>query len=161
MLVLGVEYQTSDVERICGVKRVRLQTWLSNGWIIPSIKKASGHGTRNIFSENDLYRIVFFKQAVESGISRKAAGQFVPGMKELFREQVTKPILKAIEPGCTDKIRLRKIVGIIFFRRDGEVISSHMVDGDTQLNSFEDFKQCDDAIVLNIQALIEKVSKSL
>ena len=66
-----MEFYTSEVERICEIKRNRLQVWLSNGWIIPSVQVASGHGTRNIFNEVDLVVISVFKHLVETGLSRK------------------------------------------------------------------------------------------
>jgi DNA-binding transcriptional MerR regulator len=67
-------FYTSDVTRITGVKRNRLQVWLDKGWMTPSIQKARGQGTRNIFSLHDLYVIALFKKLVEIGVPRKFVG---------------------------------------------------------------------------------------
>jgi DNA-binding transcriptional MerR regulator len=77
------QFLTSDVTRITGVKRNRLQVWLDKGWITPSIQKAQGQGTRNIFSLHDLYVIALFKKLVEIGVPRK----FVGICTQKFQEQ--------------------------------------------------------------------------
>ncbi len=72
-----MEFLAGDIERITGVKRNRLQQWLERGFIAPSIQMASGHGTRNIWSRNDLYTIALFKKITESGLSRKVVSDFL------------------------------------------------------------------------------------
>ncbi len=158
--IINKKYQTSDVERVCQVKRVRLQTWLSAGWIVPSIQKASGHGTRNIFSENDLYKIAFFKRAIESGISRNAAAQFVPGIEEILAHD-NKAVVQNLTDGTTGDLRADQVMACIFFRREGKVLASHLLTIGSDLISFSEFKESDDAIILNIRGLIEEVMKRL
>lgn len=68
-----MSYQAADIERICKIKRLRLHTWVAEGWITPSVQKASGHGTRNIWSRTDLYKIMLLKRLIENGFHRKAA----------------------------------------------------------------------------------------
>jgi hypothetical protein len=72
-----MEFLAADIERILEVKRNRLQQWLERGYIIPSIQVASGHGTRNVWSRNDLYTIALFKKITESGLSRKLVSDFL------------------------------------------------------------------------------------
>jgi len=69
------DFFASEVTKITGVKLNRLQPWMERGFIEPSIQKATGHGTRNIFSRDDLYKIQLFKEMVEKGISRKLAAE--------------------------------------------------------------------------------------
>ncbi len=77
----------SDVETVTGVKRIRLQQWLKAEYLTPSIEKASGHGTRNVFSLNDLFSIELFKRLVELGTSREWASWIVNNtVGELFNE---------------------------------------------------------------------------
>jgi DNA-binding transcriptional MerR regulator len=73
-MAMDEQFYTSDVTRITGVKRNRLQVWLDRGWIIPSIKKAQGQGSRNIFGLHDLYVIALFKKLVGIGVPRKFVG---------------------------------------------------------------------------------------
>ncbi len=68
-----MSFQASDIQRICGVKRLRLHQWMEEGFISPSIQRASGHGTRNVWSKSDLYRILLLKRLIENGFHRKAA----------------------------------------------------------------------------------------
>ncbi len=77
-MVAPMEFFAADVKRICHVKRNRLQTWLERGFIIPSIQKASGHGTRNIFSISDLYKIALFRHLIEKvKLSRERASDLI------------------------------------------------------------------------------------
>ena len=85
-ITLNMEFFAGDVEKICGVKRNRLQVWMEKGWIIPSIKRADGHGTRNIFNLINLFQISLFKKAVENGISRKVAADFLPRLLIYFKD---------------------------------------------------------------------------
>ena len=58
---MSMQFQMNEITQITEVTRDRLKQWLKLGWIIPSVKKASGPGSRNIFNLNDLYRIAIFK----------------------------------------------------------------------------------------------------
>jgi DNA-binding transcriptional MerR regulator len=80
-----MEFLASDVEKICGVKRNRLQVWMEREWIVPSGEKADGHGTRNKFSEADLYEILMFKELVESGLSRAAVAELKIPVSDLVK----------------------------------------------------------------------------
>jgi DNA-binding transcriptional MerR regulator len=68
-------YSTLDVVKILGIPRERLREWLSRGFVTPGIQEASGAGTKALFKPEDLYRIMLFKQLVESGVSRETASQ--------------------------------------------------------------------------------------
>jgi hypothetical protein len=68
-------YSTLDIVRTLGIPRERLREWLSRGFITPGIQQASGAGTKALFGQEDLYRIMLFKQLVESGISREMASK--------------------------------------------------------------------------------------
>lgn len=51
--------------------------WWMRGFIYPSIQKANGPGTKNIFSVVDVYRIKLFKNLIEFGFSRQKASEIV------------------------------------------------------------------------------------
>ena len=72
-----MEFYASDVTKITGVKRLRLHQWIEQGFLRPSIQEASGHGTRNIYSRADLYKIALFKKLVESGLQRKRVAEII------------------------------------------------------------------------------------
>jgi len=70
-------FEASDIEKITGINRPRLQQWLEKGFIIPSIQVASGPGTRNIYSIEDVYKIAGIKKIIEFGFTREKAAHLV------------------------------------------------------------------------------------
>jgi hypothetical protein len=68
-------YTTFDIEKKLGIPRNRLQQWLDRAIITPSIEQARGHGTKNRFSRNDLYRLELFQRLVRCGFSRREASE--------------------------------------------------------------------------------------
>lgn len=66
-------YLAKDVFEITGVKRNRLHVWIERGFISPSIQRANGTGTRNIWSKKDIKKIKKFRKLVELGYSRRLA----------------------------------------------------------------------------------------
>jgi hypothetical protein len=71
------KFTTFDIEKKLGLQRNLLAQWIMRGYITPSIARAKGLGTRNIFSRNDLYRIMLFKKLVETGIRRDEAKFYI------------------------------------------------------------------------------------
>ena len=71
------EYSTFDIIRILDIPRERLQDWMNRNFIIPSIRKAEGKGTKNVFSRNDLYGIELFSFLINNGIKRKVASSLI------------------------------------------------------------------------------------
>lgn len=68
-------YQAKDVAKITKMTPERVRELLYRGYIKPSIKKADGPGTQNIFSRNDLYGIKMFDCLVSKGFQRKHAAK--------------------------------------------------------------------------------------
>lgn len=84
------KYTTTDVSKL-GIKRERLKEWMAKGFIEPS-KKASGPGTKNLFTRLDLYQIKLFAYVVECGFSREdtafRTGVFSRAQKSLRDETI-------------------------------------------------------------------------
>lgn len=146
------EFQMMDVEKICVLKRTRLQTWMERGWIIPSIQKATGHGTRNIFSRDDLYKIMAFKYMLEGGLTREVAAE----------------LIKAVEGGVDGDW----LCDIIIFTRTGEKVNSQSLlvsDAVRKDKKFQwalapnlfpsMFEEWDDLYILNFKKIREAVDK--
>jgi hypothetical protein len=66
-------HTTFTIKKKLGIKIDRLKDWMDRGFIKPSIKLASGPGTKNLFSIEDLYRIKLFKLLIEKGFNRETA----------------------------------------------------------------------------------------
>lgn len=71
------EFTTFDFDKKLGVQRNVMAQWIMRGYIVPSVTRAKGLGTRNLFSRNDAYRIVLFKKLVETGIRRDEAKYYI------------------------------------------------------------------------------------
>jgi hypothetical protein len=78
------QFTTSDITRIFGLKIERQKNWLKEGYIEPSIRKADGHGTKNIFSLEDLYFIALFQHLIQkNGFARGQAAVRVKLIRNL------------------------------------------------------------------------------
>ena len=72
------EYSTIDVCKILDIHRQRLREWLPYFMdTIPSIQKAEGTGTKNLFSRWDIYAIEIYLRLVETGRNRFQANTFI------------------------------------------------------------------------------------
>jgi DNA-binding transcriptional MerR regulator len=72
-----VGYHTSDVTRITGVNRNTLQVWIDCKFITPGVQEAAGSGSKNVFTTEDLHRIVLFKNLTDWGFARKEAAKYI------------------------------------------------------------------------------------
>jgi len=72
-----MKYLMADVTKTTGVSHHRMVKWMQLDYIKPSLGCASGSGTRNIFSRNDLYKIAVFKYMIENGWYRDEAGKII------------------------------------------------------------------------------------
>lgn len=79
-----MEFRKTDVEKILGIKRTKLQEWINFGLVQP-FKGAPGQGVPNIFHEVDLYIINFLELTIFRGISRKKAADMVEAFRRTFR----------------------------------------------------------------------------
>jgi len=74
---MSQEFTTFEIEKRLGIQRNLLAQWLMRGYIVPSVSRATGLGTKNLFSRNDLYKISLFKMLVETGIRRDEAKDYI------------------------------------------------------------------------------------
>lgn len=74
---MSMTFKMGEITKLIDVDRNRLKEWIARGWVKPSIKRASGHGTPNVFDRENLYEIALFKKMIESGLSRAVIGDFI------------------------------------------------------------------------------------
>ena len=142
-----MEFYTSDVEKLCGVKRPRLQSWMERGWITPGMQKAGGHGVKNIFSRGDLIMISFFRTAVESGLPRKTVAEFAKKLKIFLRKLDISSEIS--QPGLS--------MYIIVFRKSGEIIAEYFMPFPMLKPGNEKiWDDADDFIGINMSHVIDK-----
>lgn len=63
-----MNFRYADVERITGVKRLRLHHWMKEGFFQPEGETGQGHGTKNEYTIIDLYRIELLKRLISNGV---------------------------------------------------------------------------------------------
>jgi len=135
-------YESGDVERICEIKRNRLQAWREKGWIHSSVHNASNTGDRNIYSIGDCCIISLVKKAVESGLSREAISQFLPVLYENIEA-----LRRKWKEG-------NEAIYVLFYRVEGSVVS-HTIGG------FDEgtFSDADDMIGINLTRIISHIEE--
>jgi len=74
----GGAFTTWDIQKKFGIKQARLKEWLK---FLPPSFKASGPGTKNLFSRSDLYALWVFRELIDRGITRERAGELITRMK--------------------------------------------------------------------------------
>lgn len=147
------EFYAPDVETITGVKRLRLHQWIDRGYFTPSIKRARGSGTKNVFSRRDLYTIETFKRLIESGFSRSLAKTYID--------------LKGIDYMRTRFPEMKYMFLAVFRRRldDGEYVldpSPHIViDQEQTTLLYDKLAAADDIFMINLLKLINEVDESI
>lgn len=72
------EFTTFDIINKLGIPRGRLREWMNEGFIVPSVQKAEGVGTKALFDRVDIVTIVIFKHLIEAHkIARSEAATIV------------------------------------------------------------------------------------
>ena len=163
---MTMEFKSGDMTRITGVKLARLQQWWAAGYIgPPSVSVAQGAGTRNVFSTSDLFRILFFKRFIESGIPRN-------DIKKLLTliENKSEIISKSIEvdtenfkrygdkkpaPGTSEMYA-------VFYRQQTEVIKFKLlIVTDGKASVPDEIRDADDFIGINIQKIFRELFRKI
>lgn len=71
-----MEFTIFDIVKLLKIKRSSLKQWIERGFIRPSIQEADGKGTKNLFSVDDLYKIVLFEKLHFFGLAQKIAAKY-------------------------------------------------------------------------------------
>jgi len=84
---MAESYSTFDIMRVFSLKIDRIKDWISRGYIVPSIQRANGRGTKSLFGRNDLYLIGLFiaLARITSRGNAKRIVEVFRGNKELWK----------------------------------------------------------------------------
>jgi hypothetical protein len=78
MVGLKDELTTFDIIKKLGIDHGRLREWMNEGFIVPSIRKAEGIGTKAIFDRIDIVAVVLFRRLLDAHkMARKEASVIV------------------------------------------------------------------------------------
>ena len=75
-LIVKKEFSTFDIVKKLDIPRERIREWMKRGFINPTVK-ASGVGTKAIFTIQDVYKVLLFKHLIEIGFMREIAANFI------------------------------------------------------------------------------------
>ncbi len=70
-------FEQKDITRLLGLKRTALQQWIDRGYVEPSIERAQGPGSRNVWSTEDVLKICVFQELLHAGFSREEAAHLL------------------------------------------------------------------------------------
>jgi hypothetical protein len=86
------EFTTFDIINGLEIPRGRLREWMNEGFLVPSIQKAEGVGTKALFDRVDIYTLLVFKHLIEQHrMARSEAAEIVKGwgiVMRVFKEGI-------------------------------------------------------------------------
>jgi DNA-binding transcriptional MerR regulator len=151
---LGVEkeaFSTFEIREKLGIKVDRLKDWMNRGFISPSIQKASGQGTKNLFSRWDLYAIKLFQYLIDRGFSRKIAA-------ECISHTISKELQMVREVAEIDESH----IGFVRWIDDngGTIVKIIDCSLDIPLADYG-LDGCSDIVILNFQKIKDQVNEAI
>jgi hypothetical protein len=160
------EFYASDVEKIVGVKRTRLHSWIESGWLKPSIQKGAGSGSRNIFSRMDLYNIRMFKNLIDLGLSRKMIGLCFQSIADQYSHFHSSRIdeiefwVWGIEGGVEGKER-KIFPSVILSSSLKESVDFHLTRGFIENEPYFDYTFFDNIFMFNFRRIREEIDSKI
>lgn len=86
-------YGRADVLRITGVSYRQLDHWTRRGIVVPSVRPASGSGSRRLYSFRDLVAIRMLKRLTDAGVSLHNLGRAVQTLRRLGEDDLASSVL--------------------------------------------------------------------
>ncbi len=79
-------FELGEIAKVLGMPVTKVKNWTIGRplKIEPSVKTASGHGSRNLFSLEDVYLIGVANELSKAGMAAKAIGKLVDAVKTKF-----------------------------------------------------------------------------
>jgi len=146
-------YTTFEICKNLDIRLERFRMWIDNGYVEPSIQKASGRGTKNLFSKDDLYLVGLFKHLIECGFSREESSKKVESVRHVLQNIDVNPAYIGIA---------RRAEGTKMPYRDGKLVypdciiwpEKEEIQFDDIGKSLPDF---DDFLIINFGKIRQKV----
>jgi hypothetical protein len=146
--IMSETFTSFEICKNLKISRPTLQDWIARGFIHPSTR-ASGRGTKNSFSRDNLYQIELFRILVSRGFNRSEIGKWVRDI----------PCGKFSKVALKDDLFL--VVGILRKKGNPVVVTvylSHIL-GKSQGPFHGDVTACDEIHFIKINSVIEKIDR--
>ncbi len=102
-------FELPEVAEILGLDLAKAKNW-SNGRtglvIEPSVRKATGTGSRNLFSLNDLYLFGIAQACSKTGFAAAAIGKLVDSLRPKYPDLSRVPILTLWRPKAGERFEI-------------------------------------------------------
>jgi hypothetical protein len=148
-------FASTELIKSVDIEQGRLNSWIVQGYIRPSIHEGERPGDHHVWSELDVYNMALFKKIIEGGFSRKIAFGFIG------------------QGVISENVDLDSI-GFILFARAGDRTDSAVIvyepDDDlkldiehvlTQFDMFERDRQFDDLYLVNFKKLRHEIDAKI
>jgi DNA-binding transcriptional MerR regulator len=86
-------YGRRDVLRITGVSYRQLDHWARREIVVPSVRGASGSGSRRLYSFRDIVAIRMLKRLTDAGVSVQNLGRAVETLRRLGEDDLSSSVL--------------------------------------------------------------------
>jgi hypothetical protein len=159
-----------DVVRILGVKQIAIQKWMERGHFEPSIERAAGPGTRNVWSQDDLYMLAAFYELTQNGFGHPEALELLQEYKVLKLWGAGKEMMTPGSRGAYEKDVLfgYETFAVRFTKTDGQVFDQivsveqgRLIESLLKLKGFSDLRSCQSLKVVNLTEAWRKVARSI
>lgn len=86
-------YGPGEVRRITDVTYRQLDHWDRRGIVVPSIRGASGSGSRRLYSFRDILAVRMLKRLTDAGVSLQNLGRAVETLRRLGEDDLASSVL--------------------------------------------------------------------
>jgi|GEM_PF-2133072 len=151
-----MEYFHSHVIKFVDISPYALNQWLDRGYFEPSIQKASGSGSRNIFSFTDIVKIALFKQLLGKGIARDVAGRYLAA-------DDTDDIIEGVSIIHTEDPEADNVFFLAFesSRKPNTRIKAYAVQEPYELKFQHKLNQIDLIVISNLTEIVRTLDKKI
>jgi DNA-binding transcriptional MerR regulator len=152
-------FSSFQVVKILQIKKERLQEWLHKGFIAPETR-ASGRGTRNRFSQTNLYEIALFDYLLDRGLSRKESAKILKTDIMDLKKQFLEKTLKMVN----DDIQYKSITPTLIIFKTGDNYSSKVIFEKEiifDINQDISDRNLDEIQIINIDKIIKNVNRAV
>jgi DNA-binding transcriptional MerR regulator len=119
-------YRTSDVVRITGINRKTLHHWARTNFVVPSVQKAKGTGSRRLYSFSDLIALRVVKQLRHAGVSVQALRKVAAYLRKRGFEEPFAEVYLVTDGKDVQAVTQEGLLSV--FQAPGQQMLFHLID---------------------------------
>jgi DNA-binding transcriptional MerR regulator len=165
---MKAEFTIKDIVKIFSVPRERFKSWVSFGFLEPSVQRASGKGSYNIYNAWDLYMTGLFVHLSKLGLNHATAAEITKLVKNIRadRQETIKYIAFRHDEETLDSgnIAIKNIVALDEMRITVDLKTSETI----RIDSAKDIKLLGaadrpwtDIVLINLDVIKSHIDKEV